>query len=82
MARRDVNSVGKTGRDVRKFCREVGVKPTAANVEKMGRELRRTEAENENVGRIAKESGRGGTYDEKGKVTRERIKRNIQKRSR
>lgn len=62
------NSAGNTGRDIRRFCRENGIPPTMDNVERIGREVRRTEAENERVERIARETGRGGTYDEHGDV--------------
>ena len=55
--------VGNTDRDVRKFLREVGMKPNAENVDRIGRELRRTSQENERVERIAREGGRGGIRD-------------------
>lgn len=57
------NSYGNTNRDVRKFLREHFVKPTAGNVEKYGREIRRTETENERVISRAKEIGGPSTVD-------------------
>ncbi len=52
------NSAGNTNRDVRKFCRENGIKPSAANVELIGKEVRRTEQGNER--HDAREKARGG----------------------
>ncbi len=67
--------VGNTNRDVRKFLRESGVKANAANVERIGREVRRTSAENERVDAIGRELNLG-TQDERGKVG-ERVKRAV-----
>ena len=61
-------SVGKTARDIRKFCRTAGVKPSLANVERIQREVARTESENDTVDRVAKETGRGGLRDERGPI--------------
>lgn len=69
------NSVGKTDRDVRKFIREMGGVANKANVERIGREIRRTEQENERVEKIAKEVG-FGTQDERGPVE-ERVRRKV-----
>lgn len=52
------NSVGKSNKEVRRFLRESGVAPTAANVERIGPEIRRTEAENDRVVREHKEMER------------------------
>ena len=79
------NSAGNTGRDVRRFLREHGVKPTAANVDRIGREIRRSAAENERVNRAANESGRGGARDHKGPVderVRAKVLREIERRDR
>ena len=66
--RRVTNSAGNTNRDVRRFLRESGVKPTIANVERIAREVRRSESENASVERIALETGRGGLRDQRGPV--------------
>ena len=52
-----MSSVGNTNRDLRRFCRENGVPPTIANIERIGREVRRTESQNERVVRESKERG-------------------------
>ena len=65
---RMTNSYGNDGRGVRKFLRENGIKPSMANVERISREVRRSESENRSVERIAKETGRGELRDEKGPV--------------
>lgn len=49
------NHVGKTDRDVRRFLRNLGEKTDAANVEKVKRELVRTQQENERREKLAKE---------------------------
>jgi hypothetical protein len=49
------NSIGKSNKAVRRFLRENMVPPTVANVERIGREIRRTESENAYVERIHKE---------------------------
>ena len=51
------NSVGNTNKDIRRFCRENGVPPTVANVERIQREVCRTQSENERVVRESKERG-------------------------
>ena len=51
------NSHGNTDRDVRKWLRKMGVKPSLDNVEAIGREVRRTQNEDEAVERRARESG-------------------------
>ena len=70
------NSHGNTSKDIRKFLRECGEKPTMERVEEVQREVSRTQSQNEQVDRIAKEMGLG-THDRKGKVTRERIERKV-----
>lgn len=76
------NSVGKTNKDVRKFLRECGVPPTVANVERIGREIRRTEAEGERVEKIhreiERETGRPALIDERGDVGK-RVKAHVQR---
>lgn len=68
------NSHGNSDKQIRKFLRENGVPPTMANVERIGREVRRTEAQNERVERIHKELEAQGKAarlsDEKGDVIR------------
>ena len=53
------NSVGNTDKDVRKFMREHGMKTNKENVDRISKELRRTEAQNEFQAKIAKEMGLG-----------------------
>lgn len=83
------NSIGKTNKDVRRFIRENGGKPTAGEVEKIAREIRRTQAENEAVEKRARErereKGAPSTTDEKGDVharVRKIVQRDIEKRAR
>ena len=79
------NSHGKTNAQVRKFLRENGIKPTCANVDRIGTEIRRTEAENRQVERIAKERGMDGTRDKHGPVgprVREAVQRELRERRR
>ena len=78
------NSAGNTNRDLRRFCREVGIKPSAGNVEKMGREVRRTMSQNEQVNRIAKEQGKGlrGKHGDVGPQVKERVAREMRNRER
>ncbi len=67
------NSGGNTTRDIQRFIKSMGYKPTSANVELIRAEVTRTQSQNETVGRVAKETGQDGAYDSKGKVTHERI---------
>ena len=79
------NSAGNTSRDVRKFLRSIGVKPTADNVERVQREVCRTESQHEAVMREAKERGVHGPRDAKGEVApriKERIAREQAERAR
>ena len=78
------NSLGNTRRDVRKFCKRVGVKPTAANVEKMQREVTRTQSERDTLTRIHREiegqRGVAGLRDSRGPVLpriQERVRREL-----
>ena len=78
------NSHGNTNRDIRKFLRETGVKANVANVERIGREVRRTEAQNEQAEKFAKERG-DQLSDERGPVEqriRERVQRELRERGR
>jgi len=52
------NSLGNCNRDIRKFCRENGIKPSAANVDLIAKEVRRTSQDNER--HDAREKARGG----------------------
>lgn len=83
------NSVGNTNKDIRKFCREVGVKPTVANVEKMQREVTRTQTENERLVRhhkeMERERGLPSVVDNRGDVAarvRARVQRDLKNRGR
>lgn len=79
------NSHGNDNRGVRRFLRENGVAPTAANVERIGRELRRTPAQNEALVKrhkeMERERGLPSTTLPDGrdakKVYRERVQRSI-----
>lgn len=89
MGFRSTNSAGNDTRGVMRFLREVGIKPTVANVERMGRELRRSQTENEKVEARHREieatKGVPSTRDEKGDVharVRRQVQRDIEKRSR
>lgn len=77
------NSAGNTNRDVRKFLRDHGIKASASNVELIGREVRRTMAQNEAVDKMHKELGTG-LRDRKGRDAREvakaRVKRKLKER--
>ena len=76
------NAAGNTNRDVRKFLRSIGVKPTAENVERIGREVRRSESQNEAAERIGREVA-PGLRDERGDVVKrvsERVRRDLDKR--
>ena len=78
------NSVGNTNRDVRKFCREHGIKPNAANVDIISREVRRTENENERLSKMHQEIGSPKLVDNFGRdvaaVRREAVRRKIESR--
>ena len=63
-----MGKVGNDSRSVRKFLRENGIKPSLANVERMGREVRRTAQDNERMDRMHKQAGTGRLRDEKGDV--------------
>lgn len=76
------NSYGNDNRGIRRFLRENGVPPTVANVERIGKELRRTESQNDKVVKIHKEMERehgiAATVDHKGDV-HARVKRHVQR---
>lgn len=76
------NSAGNTNRDVRRFLRSLGVRADVRNVELIGREVRRSESENERVERESREveraTGRPSTTDEKGDV-HARVKREVKR---
>ena len=83
------NSHGNDARGVRRFLRSIGMKPNAANTERMGKELRRTESQNETHEKIAKEiereRGVSGLHDEKGDVIarrRAQVQRSLDARKR
>lgn len=69
------NSGGNTDRDVRKFIRGMGGVANAENVARIGREVRRSEAENRRVEAEAKERG-VDTRDAKGEV-KPRVKKKV-----
>ena len=76
------NSIGNDSRAIRKFLRERGVKPTIANIERVGREVRRTPQENERIVQMHKEIERArglpSTTDQRGDV-HARVKRRVQR---
>lgn len=76
------NSVGNDNRGIRKWMREMGMRPTVASVERMQREVRRTESQNEKVEKLHKEMARDkgipSTVDHKGDV-HARVRRIVQK---
>ncbi len=69
------NSVGKTKRDVMKYLRATGQKCDAANVERVGKEVRRTESENRQVERIHRERGLPALTDAKGRDMHKIVRR-------
>lgn len=73
------NSYGNTNKQVRRFLREHGIPPTMGNVERIGKEVRRSQTENERVERIAKETGRAGTFDARGRNMHGVVKRIVRK---
>ena len=64
------NSHGNTDRALRKWLRQMGLKTSVANVELIGKEVRRTESQNDQVDSIGREQararGESGLYDKKG----------------
>lgn len=76
------NAAGNTNKDVRRFLREHGVKPTVGNVERIGREVRRSQSENERVERIAKESGQRSELLERSAKIRDAMQRRIAEQQR
>jgi hypothetical protein len=82
------NAHGNTAKDIRKWLRQIGVKPTLSNVERIGREVRRGESRHEQIQKtneqVAKELGHSGTVTPTGhdahKVVREIVKRELDKR--
>ncbi len=77
------NSYGNGNRGIRQFLRSVGMKPNVSNVERIGRELRRSESQNDTVERISREvereRGVAPTRDAKGDVQK-RIQGVVQKK--
>ena len=75
------NSTGKTNKEVRRFLRECGEKPNVANVERVGREIRRTRQEHERHEAVSREieraTGRPDTIDAGGDV-KARMKARVQ----
>lgn len=65
--RRLTNSAGNTAKDVRKFLRKHGVAPNVAMVERIQREVSRTQSQNERVVAIHKELGGPATVDSRGR---------------
>lgn len=78
------NSGGNTDSDVRKFCRRAGVPTTKENVDRIGKELRRTRAQNEKVERLHKEMQRErgipATVNERGEDVKAKVKAAMKKR--
>ena len=65
--RTDVNSLGKDNDSVRRLLKETGYKADAANVNRIGREVRRTEGENAKVEARYKEMGGPKLVDSRGR---------------
>lgn len=80
---RPSNSYGNTGKQVRKFLRENGYKPTVGMVERVQREVSRTESQNEAIDRVHKEMERErgvpATVDMKGRDASEAVRRAVQR---
>lgn len=74
------NSYGNDRRGLRRFLRSVNIPPNASNMERIGKEVRRTQSETERIQRASKEQG-GGTYDARGRdmheVVRRKVRRNL-----
>lgn len=86
MKRIGSNSGGNTNRDVRKFIRESGYNPTVANVERVQREIRKSQTENEQTIARAKAQGGPSTVDSRGRdaqeVARARVQKELRERNR
>lgn len=69
---KSTNTLGNDDRGLRKFLRSQKIQPNVANMERIGRELRRTDAQNAAlVARSkerARETGAPVTFDAKGAV--------------
>lgn len=80
---RITNAGGNTERDVRRFIRDCGYQPTQERMEAVGREVRRSEAENRAVERRAREraaeQGAPALVDRKGDVV-SRVRKAVKKR--
>ena len=75
------NTIGNDKRGVMQFLRSVGKKANCSNVERMQREVSRSQSENERVERIAKESGRGGLrYPGTGEDAHARVKAAVKRK--
>ena len=51
-----MSSIGNSDRSLRKFLRSRGVKPSVANMERIGKEVRMTQAEHERTLKQARET--------------------------
>ncbi len=79
--------VGGSDRSLRIFLRQSGIRPTVANMERIGREVNRTQTQHETVERIHREleSEKGihdtvyGRGDGKARV-KAKVKRDLQRR--
>lgn len=75
------NSYGNDNRGIRKWIREMGEKPSVALVERLQREVSRSQTENERVVSRHKEAqaqhGTPSTFDAKGDV-KARVRRIVQ----
>lgn len=76
---RSTNSYGNDNRGVRRFLRESGIAPTAGNVERMAKELRRSQSENERMVRESKARGGPALVDRQGRDAKEVARREVQR---
>ena len=72
------NSYGNDSRGVRKFLRSIGVRANASNVELIGREVRRSQSENERVERESIERGTGDLRNARG-VVKPQVKADVKR---
>lgn len=77
------NAHGNDNRGVRRWLREMGYRPTVGMVERVQREVSRTQTQHENVARIhreiSRETGAPTTVDMKGRDAKARAKRIVER---
>lgn len=74
-----MSSVGNTNKQVRKFIRECGLKADMSTVERISKEVRRTESQNEAIQRASRETGRAGTFDLRGRDAHRMAERQVRR---